>query len=116
MSGNKTQDELRAELGELRAEIGDTVGALAERVDVPARVKARKDETAARVQEQAAQARLLVRQQSTKAQDLVAAKAPALDKAVREQPALAAAVTALIAFLVVGSRIRSRRRRRSAAG
>ncbi|MGI5132048.1 DUF3618 domain-containing protein [Pseudonocardia sp. CA-107938] len=81
----KTQAELRADIDEVRAEIGDTVGELAGRVDVPARVKAKKDEAAA----------------------LVAEKAPSLDRMVRQRPTLVAGI-AVVVF--IGWRILSRRR------
>ena len=94
---SKSQAELRADIDELRTEIGDTVGELAARVDVPARVKAKKDETAARVQEQ-----------TERAKELVAQKAPALDRAARQRPALVVGIA--VAVVLIGWRIVSRRR------
>jgi ElaB/YqjD/DUF883 family membrane-anchored ribosome-binding protein len=76
-------------------------------------VKAKKDETAARVQEQAARTRELVQERSAKAQELVAEKAPAIDKAVREQPRMVAGIAAAVVVLVLW-RVRSRRRRSAA--
>ncbi|MDN5857846.1 MAG: hypothetical protein L0H84_04415 [Pseudonocardia sp.] len=81
------------------------------RADVPAGVAARKDETAARLRAQAVRTRALVQARSNRSRDLVAEKAPALDKAVREQPLAAAGLAAVLAFLIVGRSIRRRRRR-----
>jgi Protein of unknown function (DUF3618) len=47
---DKSPEQLRAEVGEMRAELGDNVEELAHRVDVPARVRARKEDTLARLQ------------------------------------------------------------------
>ncbi len=44
-------DERRDHIEELRAEVGATVGELAARLDVPARVRARKDRTVDEVRE-----------------------------------------------------------------
>lgn len=43
----RSPEELRTDLGELRAELGATVDELTHRVDVPARAKAKKDEIVA---------------------------------------------------------------------
>src|SRR4029078_774380 len=45
----KSPEELRAELAAKRAELGDTVEEVAHRVDVPAQVKAKKDDTVAKL-------------------------------------------------------------------
>ena len=42
---DKSPEQLRAEVGEMRAELGDTVEELAHRVDVPAQVRAKKEDT-----------------------------------------------------------------------
>jgi hypothetical protein len=47
----KSPEELRAELAAKRAELGDTVEELAHRVDVPAQVRAKKDDTLAKLQD-----------------------------------------------------------------
>jgi hypothetical protein len=47
---DKSPEQLRAEVGEMRAELGDTVEELAHRVDVPAQVRAKKEDTLARLQ------------------------------------------------------------------
>jgi hypothetical protein len=102
-SGARSPEELREELGTLRAELGDTVEELAHRVDVPSRVRAKREETAARVQEQVTQARAVL-----------AEKAPTVDAAVRDQRTLIAAITLVLSYLLVG-RMRRRKQRRKAA-
>lgn len=52
-----TEQEQRAEIRELRAELSGTVEELAHRVDVPARARARKDETLQLLRERLTQAR-----------------------------------------------------------
>ena len=46
---DKSPEQLRAELDQIRAELGDTVEELANRVDVPAQVRAKKEDTIARL-------------------------------------------------------------------
>jgi hypothetical protein len=100
---SRSPEELREELGTLRAELGDTVEELAHRVDVPSRVRAKREETTARVQEQVTQARAVLVE-----------KAPTVDAAVRDQRTLIAAITLVLSYLLV-SRMRRRKRRRKAA-
>jgi hypothetical protein len=103
----RSSEELREELDTLRAELGDTVEELAHRVDVPARVRAKREETTARVQEQVTQARTVI-----------AEKAPTVETALRDRPALVAGIALVLSYLLV-SRLRrrkARRRRKKAAG
>lgn len=93
---DRTPGELRSDIDELRADLGDTVEELAHRVDVPARVRAKREETTEQVQQQLTQARALV-----------AEKAPAAQAAVREQPAIAGAIALVLSYLLV-SRLRRR--------
>lgn len=97
----RTPEELRSDLTELRAELGDTVEELAHRVDVPARVRAKKEEATERVQEQVAQAR-----------EVIAQKAPGVQQALRERPALVGGIALVVSYLLVG-RLRGRRRARA---
>jgi hypothetical protein len=99
----RSPEELREDLGTLRAELGDTVEELAHRVDVPSRVRAKREETTARVQEQVTQARAAL-----------AEKAPTVDAAVRDQRTLIAAISLVLSYLLV-SRMRRRKQRRKAA-
>lgn len=100
-AGPRTPEELRSDLGELRAELGDTVEELAHRVDVPARLRAKKEETTERVQVQVAQAR-----------EVIAEKAPEVQQAMRERPAVVGGIALVLSYLLVG---RIRRRRRATA-
>ena len=100
---SRSPEELREDLGTLRAELGDTVEELAHRVDVPSRVRAKREETTARVHEQVTQARAAL-----------AEKAPTVDAAVRDQRTLIAAITLVLSYLLV-SRMRRRKQRRKAA-
>jgi hypothetical protein len=78
-------DEDRQHVDELREELGDSVAALAEKLDVGARVRARKDEALVAVQERAT--------------------------AAREKPGAVAALTAVVALLVLLVVLLRRRRR-----
>lgn len=98
----RTPEELRNDLGELRAELGDTVEELTHRVDVPARVRAKREETTAQVQEQVAHARAVL-----------AEKAPAVETTLRERPAVAGGIALVLSYLLV-SRMRRRKARRRA--
>jgi len=103
----RSPEELREELDTLRAELGETVEELAHRVDVPARVRAKREETTARVQEQVTQAR-----------EVIAEKAPTVEAALRDRPGLVAGIALVLSYLLV-SRLRrrkARRRRLKAAG
>jgi hypothetical protein len=97
----RTPEELRGDLGELRAELGDTVEELTHRADVPGRVRAKREETAERVQEQVAQAR-----------EVIAQRAPEVRDTVRERPALLGGIALVLSYLLVG-RLRRRRRART---
>lgn len=102
----RTPEELRGELGELRAELGETVEALAHRVDVPARVRARREEATDRVQQQVTQAR-----------EVLAQKAPQVENAVRERPAVVGGIAlALVVLLVNRLRRRGRTKRINRVG
>jgi ElaB/YqjD/DUF883 family membrane-anchored ribosome-binding protein len=97
----RTPDELRGDLGELRSDLGDTVEELTHRVDVPSRVRAKGAETTARVQEQVGQAR-----------EALADRAPAVERTLREQPALVGGLAAALGLLLFG---RMRRRKKKTA-
>ena len=87
----RSPEELRADLGELRTELGETVEELVQRADVPARAKARRDEIVDRVRTQAADARTVV-----------AAKAPFL----QDPKVLAGIGAAVVASLLLALRRR----------
>jgi ElaB/YqjD/DUF883 family membrane-anchored ribosome-binding protein len=100
----RSPDELRDDLGELRAELGDTVEELAHRVDVPARVRAKREEATERVQ-----------QQVQHVKEVVAEKAPQVQRQVtttaQDRPWLLGAVAlAVLALLVQRLRRRGARR------
>lgn len=88
--------ERRAAVEELRDDLGETVAELAQRVDVPARVRARREELTAQA-----------RQGVDRARSAVDRNAPPV---VRERPGTAAAAlaAAVLAVLVV-ARLRARR-------
>jgi ElaB/YqjD/DUF883 family membrane-anchored ribosome-binding protein len=73
-----TEQEQRAEIKELRAELSGTVEELAHRADVPARARAKKDETMQRGREWVAQARAWVEQNPLPAAAAAAALAALL--------------------------------------
>ncbi len=100
----RTPEELRDDLGELRNELGDTVEELTHRADVPARVKAKRDETLERVQQQAAHVQNVIVEKAPQVQEQVQTTA-------REQPWLVGSVAAVVALLLFG-RLRARNRRR----
>jgi hypothetical protein len=82
---------------QLRAELGDTVEELVHRVDVPQRLREKRDEATERVQAQVAHAR-----------EVVVEKAPAIEDALRRRPLVVGGVIAALLLLF----LRSRRRRR----
>jgi hypothetical protein len=71
---DKSPEQLRAELGEIRAELGDTVEELVHRVDVPARVRAQKEDTIARLQASKDQAAQHVQESAEKARAVLVDK------------------------------------------
>lgn len=98
-ANGRSPEVRRADLDELREDLGDTVEALARRIDVPARVQARREEVTAQAKEQL-----------HRAQEVLEEKAPPVGRAVREQPGtVTAAVAAVLVAAFVASRIRRRR-------
>jgi hypothetical protein len=92
----RTPEELRGELEELRQDLGSTVEELAHRVDVPTRVRERRAEVSARA-----------RVQLARAQSALDDKAPPVGRAVRERPALVAgAVVGVPLLLLLVGRLR----------
>jgi len=100
---DRSPDELRADLGELRVELGETVQELAQRVDVPAQVRAKREEATELVQQQVAHARKVV-------QDTV----PAVERLLHGRRGVVAAGAAVVGGLVLLLRLRRRRSRRRA--
>jgi Protein of unknown function (DUF3618) len=92
------QDVGQQDVEELRAELGETVEELVHRVDVPQRLRDKRAETTERVQAQVAHAR-----------EVVAEKAPAVQGALRERPAVVGGVLAALLVLL----LRNMRRRRA---
>ena len=83
-SAAKSPEELRAELAAKRAELGDTVGELAHRVDVPAQVRAKKDDTLAKLQDAKVQASRRVHEGTEKVKAVIAEKAPVVQQHVNK--------------------------------
>ena len=81
-SAAKSPEELRAELAAKRAELGDTVEELAHRVDVPAQVRAKKDDTLAKLQDAKVQASRRVHEGTEKVKAAIAEKAPVVHEKV----------------------------------
>ena len=81
-SAAKSPEELRAELAAKRAQLGDTVEELAHRVDVPAQVKAKKDDTLAKLQDAKVQASRRVHEGTEKVKAAIAEKAPVVHEKV----------------------------------
>ncbi len=81
-SAAKSPEELRAELAAKRAELGDTVEELAHRVDVPAQVRAKKDDTLAKLQDAKIEASRRVHEGTEKVKAVYAEKAPAVQQKV----------------------------------
>src|SRR5215212_10118000 len=71
---DKSPEQLRVELDAMRSELGDTVEELAHRVDVPARVRAQKDDTIIRLQANKDQAAHLVQDSVEKGRAVLADK------------------------------------------
>jgi hypothetical protein len=97
-------DERRQEVDQLRAEVGATVTELAGRLDIPARARARKDETTAAVQMRTRTAVAAVRRRVDHLQARAPGRSAAVVRAVRERRALAgaAAVAVLVALFALG--------------
>jgi hypothetical protein len=86
---------------QLRADLGHTVEELVHRVDVPQRLREKRAETTERVQAEVARAR-----------ETVAQKAPAVQDALRESPAVVGGVLAALLLLCVRTLVARRRARR----
>jgi len=99
MTTERSENEQRVDLEELREELGETVTELAHRVDVPARVRARREETVARAKEVGDQAKALV-----------AERAPAVRAAAERSPGVFAAGAVGILLLLALVIRRSRRK------
>ena len=89
---------------QLRAELGDTVEELVHRVDVPQRLREKRDEATERVQAQVAHAR-----------EVVVEKAPAIEDALRRRPLVVGGVIAALLLLFLRSRRRARMHRKEDA-
>jgi ElaB/YqjD/DUF883 family membrane-anchored ribosome-binding protein len=100
---DRSPEEIRADLGELRVELGETVQELAHRVDVPAQVREKREEATERVQQQVAHARAVL-----------AEKVPVVDRLLRDRPGVVAAGAAAVGALLMLLRLRRRRARRRA--
>ena len=81
-SAEKSPEELRADLAAKRAELGDTVEELAHRVDVPAQVKAKKDDTLAKLQDAKVEATRRVHEGTEKVKAAIADKTPVVQQKV----------------------------------
>jgi Protein of unknown function (DUF3618) len=81
-SAEKSPEELRADLAAKRAELGDTVEELAHRVDVPAQVKAKKDDTLAKLQDAKVEATRRVHEGTEKVKAAIADKTPVVQHKV----------------------------------
>jgi hypothetical protein len=81
-SAEKSPEELRADLAAKRAELGDTVEELAHRVDVPAQVKAKKDDTLAKLQDAKVEATRRVHEGTEKVKAAIADKTPVVHQKV----------------------------------
>jgi hypothetical protein len=89
---------------QLRAELGDTVEELVHRVDVPQRLREKRDEATEKVQAQVAHAR-----------EVVVEKAPAIEDALRRRPLVVGGVIAALLLLFLRSRRRKRAHRKEDA-
>ena len=78
----KSPEELRADLAAKRAELGDTVEELAHRVDVPAQVKAKKDDTVAKLHDAKVEATRRVHEGTEKVKAAIAEKTPVVQQKV----------------------------------
>jgi transposase-like protein len=112
---DRSPDELREELVELRAELGDTVEELAHRVDVPARVRAKRDETATRVRAKLDETTVWLQKQFAQARAVLAETATGVEATLRDRPGLVGGITLVASYLLVSGLRRRKRRRRTAA-
>jgi hypothetical protein len=87
-SAEKSPEELRADLAAKRAELGDTVEELAHRVDVPAQVKAKKDDTIAKLQDAKVEATRRVHEGTEKVKAAIADKTPVVQQKVDQAKAV----------------------------
>jgi len=78
----KSPEDLRAELAAKRAELGDTVEELAHRVDVPAQVKAKKDDTVTKLHDAKVEATRRVHEGTEKVKAAIADKTPVVHQKV----------------------------------
>jgi len=83
----KSPEELRAELAAKRAQLGDTVEELAHRVDVPAQVKAKKDDTVAKLHDAKVEATRRVHEGTEKVKAAIADKTPVVQQKVDQAKA-----------------------------
>ena len=97
-----TPQDTRREVEELRSELGDTVEELAHRVDVPTRLREKRAETTERVQAQVTQVR-----------EVVAERAPAVQDALRERPALVGGIGVALGYLLLRALRRRKGRRKN---
>jgi hypothetical protein len=98
------REPAQRDVEELRAELGETVEELVHRVDVPTRVREKRAEVTHRVQAQVSHAR-----------EVAAQKAPAVESALRERPAVVGGVLAALLLLVLRS-LRRRKNRKESDG
>lgn len=102
MSTDRSEDELRVDLQELRGQLGATVEELAHRADVPAQVRARRDVALARAKEAGEQVKTVVTDRGQQARAFVAERAPVVrDAATRSPGAVAAGAAALLVLVLV---------------
>jgi hypothetical protein len=101
--GSAAEAKRRRDVEELRTELGDTVEELVHRVDVPQRLREKRAETSERVQARA-----------THAREIVAARAPAVQNALRDRPLVVGGALAALLFLLVRSSRRRKQRKEDA--
>jgi ElaB/YqjD/DUF883 family membrane-anchored ribosome-binding protein len=99
---DRSPDQIRADLGDLRVELGETVQELAHRVDAPAQMREKREVVTEQVQQQVAHAR-----------KVLAEKVPVVDRLLRDRPGVVAAGAAALGALLL-LRLRRRRARRRA--
>ena len=93
-SAEKSPEELRADLAAKRAELGDTVEELAHRVDVPAQVKAKKDDTVTKLHDAKVEATRRVHEGTEKVKAAIADKTPVVHQKVDQAVSRSKAVYA----------------------